>query len=92
MQVAYCDNCKKHTGHKRAIGVGTLLGAVVTSGVSLLAVPAYGKRCIICGLTAVQATKLNTVENANPAPSNRPFVWGIFAIGMLIYVACVAWR
>jgi hypothetical protein len=55
MQIAFCENCGKHTGHKRSIGVGTALGAVVTGGASLLAVPAYGKRCVICGLTVEQA-------------------------------------
>ncbi len=62
MQVAYCENCGKMTGHKRAIGVGTALGALVTGGASLLAVPAYGKRCIICGLTESDAAK------TTPAP------------------------
>ncbi len=58
MQVAYCANCGKHTGHKRSVGVGTALGALVTGGASLLAVPAYGKRCVICGLTVEQAESL----------------------------------
>jgi hypothetical protein len=58
MQVAFCQNCGKHTGHKRSIGVGTALGALVTGGASLLAVPAYGKRCVICGLTTEQAWAL----------------------------------
>jgi hypothetical protein len=55
MQVAYCPNCGKNTGHKRALGAGTIIGAVVTAGVSLLAVPGYGKRCVICGLTVAEA-------------------------------------
>ena len=55
MQIAFCTNCGKRTGHKRSIGVGTALGAVVTGGASLLAVPAYGKRCVICGLTESEA-------------------------------------
>jgi len=62
MQVAFCANCGKRTGHKRSIGVGTALGALVTGGASLLAVPAYGKRCVICGLTESEAAK------TTPAP------------------------
>jgi hypothetical protein len=63
MQIAYCPNCGKSTGHKRALGAGTVLGAVVTGGASLLAVPFYAKRCIICGLTVEQATPQQSNTN-----------------------------
>jgi hypothetical protein len=59
MQIAFCENCGKQTGHKRAVGVGTALGALCTGGASLLAVPAYGKRCIVCGLTVAQANAVS---------------------------------
>lgn len=49
MEYSYCKNCGKMTGHKRHLGVGTILGSVVTGGASLAAVPFYPKRCIICG-------------------------------------------
>ena len=49
MKYLYCPNCRKKTGHKRVIGMGTLLGAVLTVGASLNAVPFYPKRCIVCG-------------------------------------------
>jgi hypothetical protein len=49
MEYSYCPNCKKMTGHKRALGWGTFFGSVVTLGTSLGAVPFYPKRCIICG-------------------------------------------
>ena len=39
MKIAYCPNCEKNTGHKRAFGAGTILGT----------------RCIICGLTVEEA-------------------------------------
>jgi hypothetical protein len=51
MEMLYCKNCKKTTGHKRAIGVGTILGGIVTGGVSLAAVPFYPLRCVVCGNT-----------------------------------------
>jgi hypothetical protein len=70
MQIAYCANCGKLTGHKRALGAGTVLGAVVTGGASLLAVPAYGKRCIVCGLTVGEATSL-----ASPIPQEPRTQW-----------------
>ena len=44
-----------NTGHKRALGAGTILRTLLTGGLSLIAVPVYGKRCIICGLTVEQA-------------------------------------
>jgi hypothetical protein len=49
MEMLYCQNCKKTTGHKRAIGIGTLLGGVATLGVSLIAIPFYPLRCVKCG-------------------------------------------
>jgi hypothetical protein len=52
MRIAYCQNCGKSTGHKRALGAGTIIGAVITGGASLLALPFYSKRCIACGLNA----------------------------------------
>ena len=45
-----------NTGHKRALGTGTILRTLLTGGLSLIAVPVYGKRCIICGLTVEQAS------------------------------------
>jgi hypothetical protein len=56
MQIAYCPNCGKNSGHKRSLGAGTILGTFLTGGLSLLAVPVYGKRCIICGLTVEETT------------------------------------
>jgi hypothetical protein len=58
MQIAYCPDCGKNTGHKRALGAGTILRTLLTGGLSLLAVPVYGKRCIICGLTVEEAAPL----------------------------------
>jgi hypothetical protein len=50
MDVKYCANCGKETGHKRAIGWGTFFAVVLTGGLWLLAIPFYPKRCIICGV------------------------------------------
>jgi hypothetical protein len=55
MQTAYCPNCGKNTEHKRALGAGTILRTLLTGGLSLLAVPVYGKGCIVCGLTVAEA-------------------------------------
>jgi hypothetical protein len=55
LQIAYCPTCGMNTGHKRALGAGTILRTLLTGGLSLIAVPVYGKRCIICGLTVEQA-------------------------------------
>jgi hypothetical protein len=49
MEYSYCPNCRKITGHKRALGWGTFFGGVFTLGASTLAIPFYPKRCIICG-------------------------------------------
>ena len=92
MEVAYCENCKKHTGHKRNVGVGTALGAVVTGGASLLAVPAYGKRCIICGLTVEQAKELNVTPEqkataqADAALGNKVLLFGFLILLAIIFI------
>ena len=49
MDYSYCPNCGKKTGHKRALGWGTLFGALFTFGISLFLIPFYPKRCIACG-------------------------------------------
>ena len=49
MEYLYCTNCRKMTGHKRALGWGTLFGAAFTFGASTAAIPFYPKRCIVCG-------------------------------------------
>jgi len=49
MQTAYCPDCGKVTGHKRAMGKGTLIAALLTLGISLLAIPRYPLRCTVCG-------------------------------------------
>ena len=68
MQVAFCKNCGKHTGHKRRIGVGTLLVVLITFGWSLLLIPFYSKRCVVCGLTTSEA---NRVARAASGPVPR---------------------
>lgn len=45
----YCKYCNKVTGFKRNIGMGTLIGGLVTLGISLLAIPLYPLRCVACG-------------------------------------------
>ena len=49
MEMVYCPNCGRNTGHQRKLGWGTLFGAVFTFGISLLAIPFYPLRCQICG-------------------------------------------
>jgi len=50
MEYSYCPNCRKKTGHKRALGWGTFFGGIFTLGASTLAIPFYPTRCIICGM------------------------------------------
>lgn len=49
MENSYCPNCKKNTGHKRALGWGTFFAVLITGGFWILAIPLYPKRCIVCG-------------------------------------------
>ncbi len=49
MYMAYCKNCGRKTGHKRSLGIGTLLAVILTGGLWLIAILSYPDRCIICG-------------------------------------------
>lgn len=49
MQYLYCVSCGRNTGHKRALGWGTFFAVPFTAGISLLFIPFYPKRCIVCG-------------------------------------------
>ena len=49
MKTYYCHSCNKTTGYKRNLGWGTFFGGIFTLGISLLFIPFYPKRCIICG-------------------------------------------
>lgn len=96
MKVAFCANCAKYTGHKRSIGVGTALGAVVTGGVSLLAVPAYGERCVICGLTESEATQAAAKAAITPAQAAQAAAdtalgkkYLVYALLAIIFIALI---
>jgi len=49
MKMIHCSNCGKTTGHKRALGFGTLFMVLLTGGLWLIAIPFYPVRCIVCG-------------------------------------------
>jgi len=49
MNFRYCSRCEKETGHKRALGVGTIIMVCLTLGLWLLIIPVYPTRCIHCG-------------------------------------------
>ena len=49
----YCHLCARPVEAGRQIGTGTIVLAVFTGGLSLLAVPFYAKRCPICKSSAV---------------------------------------
>jgi hypothetical protein len=61
MQVAYCENCGKHTGHKRELGIMGKVTAIATVGANHMA---YTPRCIICGLTTAEAHNINPAVQA----------------------------
>jgi hypothetical protein len=53
MATMYCQLCRRPVEAKRQIGVGTVILAFVSGGLSLLAIPFYAKRCCICRSAAV---------------------------------------
>lgn len=56
MSSMYCTLCDRPVEGTRQIGAGSIVLAVLTAGMSLLAVPFYQKRCPICRTAAVSLT------------------------------------
>ena len=73
-----------NTGHKRALGAGTILCTLLTGGLSLIAVPVYGKRCIICGLTVEQARRQQGSGNVE--------VQGWWVLLGIVLLLVLVWR
>jgi hypothetical protein len=71
MDFPYCTDCKKLTGHKRALAMGTFLESLITLGVSLEAIPFPPKRCIICGKES--GPGLPITHTPTPPIPLRPF-------------------
>ena len=67
----YCALCGRAVEANRQIGVGTVALAVLTAGVSLLAVPFYPKRCNICKSAAVYHTPQEAAGSGPAAPQSR---------------------
>ena len=66
------------------LGAGTILRTLLTGGLSLVAVPVYGKRCIICGLT---------VEQASPhQDSGNVQVQGWWVLLGIVLLLVLVWR
>ena len=56
MATMYCALCNRPVEANRRIGAGTVVLAVITGGLWVLAIPFYPKRCAICESTAVTQT------------------------------------
>jgi hypothetical protein len=56
MAVMYCALCRRPVEARRDIGLGTIVLAVLSGGLALLAVPFYSKRCSICKSAALSRT------------------------------------
>lgn len=82
MKMAYCQNCGKNTGHKRALGFGTLFAVILTGGLWLLAIPGYPERCIICGSSKEEETseKETSNEQAYISSLSETPIWLFFVI------------
>mgnify|MGYP001557842721 CR=1 FL=1 len=90
MKTGYCQSCEQTTGHKRAIGIGTLLGAACTGGVSLVATPFYPLRCVRCGSvkeSAVHSRSIPWVEEK--AVKDNPYL-GYLLITLFILAILVS--
>lgn len=64
MTTMFCVLCRRPVEARRHIGIGTVLLAFCTGGLSLLAIPFYSRRCPICTGSALEPLQLGTGENA----------------------------
>jgi hypothetical protein len=64
----YCALCSRPVEAKRHIGGGTIVLALLTVGVSLVAVPFYPKRCSICRSAAVSLLPPDAPSDAAGGP------------------------
>lgn len=53
MATMFCALCNRPVEARREFGIGTIVLAFLTGGLSLLAIPFYSKRCAICKSPAV---------------------------------------
>jgi len=67
MNFSFCHRCARETAHKRALGIGTLLGCLFSGGLWLLAIPFYPVRCLHCG-----------AEEGEPAPEEAAATAAVF--------------
>lgn len=75
MEYSFCPNCNRKTGHKRALGMGTLIGGALTFGASLAAIPFYPKRCIVCGRkTTPQDEPIPHTKNLRKCPMCAEYI------------------
>jgi hypothetical protein len=71
MATMYCALCRRPVEANRQVGVGTVILAVLTFGMSLLAVPFYRKRCCICRSAAVSVSPPAGAAGATGDPFAR---------------------
>jgi len=71
MATMYCALCNRPVEARRQIGIGTIALAVVTAGLSLVAVPFYPKRCSICKSAAVSLSPPLGAAGAADGPAAR---------------------
>jgi hypothetical protein len=67
MATMYCSLCRRPVEAKRQVGAGTIILAVISGGLWLVAVPFYRKRCSICKSAAVTESPSVGAPGTNPA-------------------------
>ena len=88
MELSYCGNCEKKTGHKRSTSFATFFAVIITMGIWIFAIPFYPKRCIICGMTKGDGLRLASAKGLGTG--NIPLIkmvgWALLIVVIVLTI------
>ena len=84
MEMLQCSNCNKLTGFKRHLGLGTIIGILLTCGLWVLAIPFYPKRCIVCGSEQGTRSPEERAQRAMQAKILLACLGGLLVCGLIM--------
>jgi hypothetical protein len=66
--------------------VGTLVGGALTLGASLVAIPLYPKRCVVCGLSTSEGEQVSPPSSSQVTKADKFQGWIVLIGVMALFV------